>query len=228
MSQLSRAQIKTYYETGDRPTQSQFSDFIDSAKWYDESNPSDIDQLYTLLGYTGKGETVGTNAFRIGGSLTMTDQQVRFSPLKIPNNVTITGVRYGSVTAGNYTANNQNRIGIYSFDSLTGLLTLVASTTNDGTLWATTSNTVGLRNLTTPWVAAAGIYWSAVLYCRSAAVSAPGIACGNASLFAPVMETGFTGSNKVCMLLNGQIALPASVNMSALTRSGNPVWIQLY
>lgn len=228
MSQLSRTQIKTYYETGDRPTQSQFSDFIDSAKWYDESNPSDIDQLYTLLGYTGKGETIGTNALRLGGQLTMTDQQVRFSPLIIPANATITGLRFGCMTAGNYTANNQNRIGIYSFNSSIGLLTLVASTASDGTLWATTSNTVGSRNLTTPWAATAGIYWSAVLYCRSAAVSAPSIAGGITSLFAPVMETGFTGSNKVCMLLNGQIALPASVNMSALTRSGIPVWIQLY
>lgn len=228
MSQLSRAQVKTYFETGDYPTQDQFSSFIDSTVWYDENTPSDIDQLYTLLGYAGKGETIGTNAFRLGGSLTMVDQQIRFSPLKISVSTTITGVRYGSVTAGNYTANNENRIGIYSFNVLTGLLTLVAATTNDGTLWATTSNTVGSRNLTTPWTATAGIYWSAVLYCRSVVVSAPGIASGNASLFVPVMETAFAGSNKVCMLLAAQTSLPSSVNMSALTRSGTPIWIQLY
>ena len=36
MSLTTRDIIKTYFETGDRPTQQQFTDWLDSIKWYDE------------------------------------------------------------------------------------------------------------------------------------------------------------------------------------------------
>jgi hypothetical protein len=36
MSQVSRATAKTYFNTGDTPTEAQFANLIDSATWYDE------------------------------------------------------------------------------------------------------------------------------------------------------------------------------------------------
>jgi len=36
MAQESRTQIKTYFNTGDTPTETQYHNFIDSAAWYDE------------------------------------------------------------------------------------------------------------------------------------------------------------------------------------------------
>lgn len=37
MSQISRATAKTYFNTGDTPTESHFVDTLDSTKWYDET-----------------------------------------------------------------------------------------------------------------------------------------------------------------------------------------------
>jgi len=36
MAQVSRTTAKGYFNTGDTPTEAQYHDFIDSAKWYDE------------------------------------------------------------------------------------------------------------------------------------------------------------------------------------------------
>lgn len=36
MSQVSRNTVKTWFETGDRPTQAQFYDWLESVVWYDE------------------------------------------------------------------------------------------------------------------------------------------------------------------------------------------------
>lgn len=36
MSQVSRTTTKGYFNTGDTPTEAQYADFIDSAKWHDE------------------------------------------------------------------------------------------------------------------------------------------------------------------------------------------------
>lgn len=37
MSQVSRNTVKTWFETGDRPTQQQFYDWLESVIWYDEA-----------------------------------------------------------------------------------------------------------------------------------------------------------------------------------------------
>lgn len=228
MSQVSRTIAKTYFETGDYPTQSEFSDFIDSAKWYDDLALSNVDQLFALFGSTMKAETLCTNVFQAVSSFTLVDQVIRFTPVIVKVAADITNVRWGQVAAGSYTGNNENRVGIYSIDASTGLLTLIASTANDTELWKATTGTVGSKALSSTWSAAAGIYFVGSLYCRSAVVTAPTISAGSNVAIPAFVETGFTGSNKLAMFLAAQTSLPLSVNMSALTRSGNPVYFQFY
>jgi len=40
MAQESRATIKTYFNTGDTPTETQFHNWLDSVVWYDEGGQS--------------------------------------------------------------------------------------------------------------------------------------------------------------------------------------------
>lgn len=227
MSELTRAQVKQYFETGDRPTQSQFGDLIDSAKWYDEGGDPMAD-LYDFLGNTIKAEPVGVSLLRATNAFNMTDQQIRFFVVRVREAGTITGAEFPISTQGNYTAANYNGFGLYTLDPSTGLLTQVASTPDDGNLFKGATGSMVQKAFTTPYTAAAGFYYIALLHCRSAVVTSPVIP-GNQSVGAAVvMESGFLNNNKVCATLSTQTSLPSSVNMSALTRAGQVPYIRLY
>ncbi len=61
MSQTTRNIIKTYFETGDRPTQQQFIDWLDSILWYDD--PKIYVALISQSGTSAPVATVIKNTF---------------------------------------------------------------------------------------------------------------------------------------------------------------------
>lgn len=147
----------------------------------------------------------------------------------LPKSGTLTGIKCWMQTVGNYTANNYNGVGLYSFTPVTGLLTLIASSTNNGNVWKAAT---GFPGNVIPFSApapnlAAGIYFSAMLYNSSAQVTAPAV-YGNSLSNANLNLLDFGAGIKITGALAGQTALPASILLSAIGGSNQPYYTMLY
>lgn len=136
---------------------------------------------------------------------------------------TITGLKWWMTTAGDYTPNNYNGIGIMSYSA--GTLTLVASSTNDGNIWKQGTATMAFKAFSAPYSAAAGIYFPCFLYCRSAEVTTPNMRAAVNIGFATIGIMDFTNSAKFSSQLTAQTSLPASVAFSSLSVvNSNPIF----
>jgi len=188
--------------------------------------PSQNTTAFNLLGSQSIGFLVGNISFFGQDSLTLTSQTVRFMAYYIPINTTITGIKFFQGTQGNYTANNYNGVGLYSYSG--GTLTLVASSTNDGNIWKGTAGTWQTKAFSSTYNAAAGIYFVAILYSSSAQVTPPVIcSCKNVTT-AAVNTYDFTNSAKLSSTLAAQTALPATQLMSGTTNNNNIDLLLLY
>lgn len=95
MSQQSRTTVKTYFETGDTPTQEQFATLIDSAAWYDEvpSGPQKKHpfRLFAHAGFTpstGSTDQILVNWTIPANTITSTGDGFRFAVLLRFNTLT--------------------------------------------------------------------------------------------------------------------------------------------
>ena len=131
-------------------------------------------------------------------------------------------------SAGVYTANNYNGVGLYSHSS--GTLTLVASAATDGNIWKGTAGTVLSKAFTGTYSAAAGLFYIGAIYSSSSG-TAPQIfsstdsGLGNAMVFS---SFDFTNSNKTAGTLASQTTMPATVTMSATTNAQYRPMLYLY
>lgn len=181
---------------------------------------------YAALGSSIIAQTVGVNMRQIATGLNMASQTIYVVPVYLKVAQTITGIKWYQNTKGSYTANNENRIGIYTYSG--GTITLVASTTNDGNLWQTAANTTyGSKALSSPYSASAGLYFVALLYSSSAQTTAPQIGVGSATLGSVVIGD-FTNSAKLFSAQTSITALPSSQAMSGLTVLTSTPWVGLY
>lgn len=121
----------------------------------------------TLLAYQAMGSVIkalpiGTTISMVGSDLTMTDGRVYFIAVYLSTPQTITGVKFQSHTAGNYTADNYNGVGLYSVSG--GTLTLVASSTDNANIWKGTTSTNITQAFSATYAAAAGLYYIAAVW----------------------------------------------------------------
>lgn len=165
----------------------------------------------------GLGDSTGTN--------TMVDNRIYYMGTYLRKGQTITGVKWEQVTQGNYTADGYNGVGLYTYSG--GTLTLVASSTDDGNIWKATSATIASKAFSSPYVATAGLYFIAHLYCSSAQTTAPVTGAILGSVGSNV-TTDFTNSAKLNGLQSGQTSLPATVAMSSITAYFVEPWTGLY
>lgn len=184
-------------------------------------------KAYQALGSTIKAQTVGQSIARITSIGVLTNQLISFVAVYLNTSQTLTGVKWWQGALGSYTANNENRVGLYSYSG--GTLTLVASSTNDGNLWQTAASaSMGSKAFSSTYAAAAGLYYVAFLYCRSAAVTVPQIGlCANIQN-ANIQALDFTNSAKIWAYKTGVTALPATQAMSGLTADVGNFWISIY
>lgn len=129
-----------------------------------------------------------------------------------------TEARWFQYTAGNYTADNENRIGLYKLVGTT--YTLVASIPDDANLWVATSNTEVIKTFTAPYTSAANEQlYLGFLYNNSAQTTAPllqGVNSGNTEWF----NTDFMGTtNYLVAQKSGVNTLPASFDSSTTSRA---------
>ena len=191
---------------------------------------ADIDVDEKLLAYQALGSTIVAQNVNGGlgdstGTNTMIDNRVYYMGVYLNKARTITGVKWEQVTQGNYTADGYNGVGLYTYSG--GTLTLVASSTDDGNIWKATAATIASKAFTTPYVATAGLYFVAHLYCSSAQTTAPvtGAILGSTG---SNVTTDFTNSAKLNGLQSGQTSLPATIAMSSITAYFVEPWAGLY
>jgi len=199
--------------------------FLSSTDWTTFSN-NIVLATYQALGSTFKSSSpvVPTITMMNGGSA-LADGSVRFIATYVPITATITGAKFFQVVQGDYTADNYNGIGLYSYSG--GTLTLVASSTNDGNIWKGTASTWQTKAFTTPYSATSGLYFVGLLYNSSAQVTAPTIGSSQSST-AGLGASDFTNSAKLVSLLNAQASLPSPQLMSGTTLSNLNYGVWLY
>ena len=181
---------------------------------------------YQALGSTIKAMAIGLAFDRLNTATTLSDQNEMYVAVYLPTAQTITGVKWYQGTQGNYTANNYNGVGLYSYSG--GTMTLVASSTDDGTIWKAAATTVVSKAFSSTYAAAAGIYFVGALWCRSAVVTAPSIygAVASATLAAGAVD--FTNSAKIYSTKSAGTSLPATRLQSATTGTNVQLFFALY
>lgn len=154
----------------------------------------------------------------ITNTVALVNQQLLLLPLYLQQTLTLTGVKIHCPNTGNYTGNNYNGVGLYTYSS--GTLTRVAFTTNDANFWKPTANVVTAKPFATPYSATAGMYFLGALYCNSAQTTAPTLL--NVSMGSTTTASlDFTNSAKIFGTVSTLTALPATQAMSGVTARGN-------
>lgn len=190
-------------------------------------NTDDVVKVFQALGSEMKAQTVGMSVTNATASLTMPDARAYFTAVWLSDARTITGVGWIQQTAGSYTADATNQIGLYTFSG--GTLTLVASSTNDGDLWKASSNTIGKKAFSSTYSAQPGLYFIGMVYNSSAETTAPVIRrVTNAAPHPSFFNFDFTNSAKISGLLDAQSSLPSSVAMSSITTNSNMPYVFIY
>jgi hypothetical protein len=193
------------------------------ASGYDFANESTNDKKGLLaLGSTMKGESIKCSAV---SGITLTDGYCYFVAVYVPVTCTITGVKMPIQTAGDYTADAYNGVGLYTVSG--GTYTLVASSANDGNIWKTTSFTLLTKAFSATYAAVPGVYMVGLLYNSSAQTTAPMVQ-GEAQ--SSLRYTSIlTNSNKICGYITGQAALVTPTETGAdLTDKISNIYVMLY
>jgi hypothetical protein len=185
-----------------------------------------VTNAFKALGSQAIGFNVASFDFNMPANQPLGSQNMLFSAYYIPVGQTITGVKFYQRIQGNYTANNYNGIGLYSYSG--GTITLVASSTNDGNIWKGTAQTWQTKAFSSTYNAAAGIYFIAALYNSSAVVVNPSVGGITYTVDGGVPVYDFTNSAKVAGTLTAQTALPASQAMSGMNATQTTAVYILY
>jgi hypothetical protein len=207
--------------------------YLTSADWssFNSKLTDDATILaYQALGSTVKAETVGLHLAESNTAFALGTNSPRWTAVYLTKAATLTGVMYYQRVTGSYTANNNNRVGLYSINSSTGAATLVASSTNNGALWSTAAtNSLLTIPFTSTYVATAGLYFVVALYSRSAETTQPVLASGTGLNSSGLGSLDFTSSLTLHASGGGTTDLPASGTLfSALTKQTATVWCALY
>lgn len=170
---------------------------------------------------------------------TLLDNTVYFTKIYIPSSLTITGVVYYQVASGVFTADNNNRVGLYKLDSTSfSTAKLVASSANNTSLWKGTANSYVSEPFSSTYSADEGLYAIGILYCNSAQTTAPtiGVAAGSnplsqiKGLYGNAMfgTTPWTGQGSTPNPAVSDIPKGVSGYQFGGTMSSNDIWLGLY
>jgi len=184
-------------------------------------------QAYLALGSSLLANTVDFPLQFCNTSTGLVDGQIKYTAVYLDKDATLTGIRVYVRVLGSYTGDNNNRVGLYTYSG--GTLTLVASSTNSGTLWTSAANAIQTIAFSSTYVASAGLYFTGMIYNNSAQTTAPSLASGTAlnNLVMASTAFGFTNSAKLYGTSTGT-DLPSSIAMSSITASVIPSFTAIY
>jgi hypothetical protein len=160
---------------------------------------------------------------RINAGVALSANQMRFVKINIDSAQTVHGIKWYQSAQGVFTPNNENRVSLYSVDVSTGTLTLVASSTDDGTIWSTAaSNTWTNKDFSSTYAASAGVYCIGFLYNSSAQTTAPAIG-GFSVVNAAVWGVDFPNSIKLSAVKGSVLTLPTSLTMASIVSTTSAI-----
>lgn len=189
---------------------------------------ADIDVTNNILLYQALGSAIKAENYphaTMNTSAALVDGRATFYALYLPKAATITGVKWYQNTQGNFTADNNNKIGLYTYSA--GTLTLVASCANDANLLKAASAAYVSKAFSSTYAASAGLLFVCFLYNSSAEVTSP--ALGQRPVpHAATATFDYTNSGKTAGYVTSQTDLPSSQACSGLTSENNAAWVSLY
>lgn len=156
---------------------------------------------------------------------TIADGTIYLAPAYLDHQASVQTMYALQATQGNYTADNNNKMGIYGFNADTDNFTKFAETANTGTLWKNTDNTSIQVALTADVFLMPGWYFLAMLFnCSGAPIVNP-------SVYG--ITGGSTGAQNIMQNLRAfqlaaQADLPNSFNLSSTTVNGTQRWMGMY
>jgi hypothetical protein len=179
-------------------------------------------QILAAMGSGLKAQTFGLPMSSANTALTVSDASVRWTAVWLPNAVTLTGASVIIRIQGNFTADANNKLALYSYSS--GTLTRVAQTADDPNgIWKAAANTLVKIPFTSTYAAPAGLYFVAFLYNNSAQTTA------RTTMNIAFQGTlDFTNSGKLFGSLAAQTDMPSSQASSGLTAATSVPWVGLY
>lgn len=157
-----------------------------------------------------------------------TDGQIRCSRIDVPQPMLITGVVFFLPTLGVYTANNNNKVAMYSAG---GTPVRLAQSADTPTMWsAAGTNSFKFIPFSSPYAAPAGIYLAALLWNHDetnqpGGFAVPAIGCRAPTLGAPTSSIDYT-TGKSYGVQGGQTDMPAT--LAAFTASSTMPWMSFY
>jgi len=161
----------------------------------------------------------------------LVDGTLTLSSLYISKSSIINGVGWiqGQSGQGNYTADNYNGVGLYSYDLLNEKLVLIANSADDGNIWKAVANTYSTKDFTTPVTINKGIYYIGALWNHSAVVSIPTIVGVNTFVVSSTsINSASISSGYLTGTLAAQNTLPAEILNSSITNAVQNHYWYLY
>lgn len=184
-----------------------------------------IQAAYNALGSVIKGYNVANPVNAVTTQFSISSGSNYLSAYYIPVASTITGVKWFQVTTGAYTAGNYNGVGLYSYSG--GTITLVASSTNDGNIWKSSSGW-NSKAFSSTYSAAAGVYFISFLFTGTSITTNPVIGAWFNNLFNSVVPMDFTNNAKLNCNFAGVNAFSSSTALTFVTNQSNNPSIFLY
>jgi hypothetical protein len=143
--------------------------------------------------------------------ISLSDGVCYLQAVYLPFDATITGVFWIPTATGSFTADNNNKVGLYTRSGAT--LTRVAQSTSDAATFKTTANALATRAFSSTYAATAGVYYVAMLRNLSADVQNPN-PFGVSFTTSALNTLGVTAGRGVSGFVSGQTDLPATTTMT--------------
>lgn len=177
------------------------------------------------IGSTVKSTPFGATTYGMAG-VAMTSQKIYGVTHVIRDEVLITGVEYGQTASASFTANNFCGFDLCSVNLSTGVLTQLAKTANDGTIFSLSAG-YGRKSFLVPVTLTPGVYVVRALWSSSATTTAPALtlsAAANMNDYTNILGTVVKGA----FYRSTQTDLVTGDNMSSFFGSSFMYALHLY
>lgn len=163
---------------------------------------------------------------QITTSVNLSDGSFGLQAIYVDRSATISTIKWYCSVNANFTADNNNKVGLYSVNMATKVATLVGSSASANLTWDQSVNTWTSRSLSVSVDLLPGWYYVGYLYNSSAQTTAPGTG-GKTALVNAAVNTLITDL-PLAATLAAQTDLPSSVTLSATTASTSMRYFQIY